>query len=228
MTETRIIKAAELRSSGKQIFGLAAPYNVRATIKAKGGKFLETISRGAFDRVLRSKPDVLCLFNHNPDHVLGRTSAGTLRLDAGNRGLSFECDLPDSQFARELHQSIERRDIAGNSFGFTLDQGDDEWSEDYDEERSRTVLRTIHNVKTLVDVSPVTAPAYTGTELAARCQLISAEVRSQLARFPRTKPSDFVLLRDQLREVVYWEDRMAELRAPAAVVARRKNLLNQV
>ena len=228
MTETRIIKAAELRSSGKQIFGLAAPYNVRTTIKAKGGKFMETIQRGAFDRVLRSKPDVLCLFNHNPDYVLGRTSAGTLRLDAGNRGLSFECDLPDSQFARELHQSIERRDIAGNSFGFTLEQGDDSWDEDYDEERSRVVLRTIRNVATLVDVSPVTAPAYKGTELSARCQLISAEVRSQLARFPRTKPSDFELLRDQLREVAYWEDRMAELRAPASVVARRKNLLNQV
>jgi HK97 family phage prohead protease len=228
MTETRIIKAAELRSSGKQIYGLAAPYNVRTTIRAKGGKFLETIKRGAFDRVLRSKPDVLCLFNHNPDYVLGRTSAGTLRLDSSNRGLEFECDLPDSQMARELHQSIERRDIAGNSFGFTLEAGDDSFDEDYDEDRNRTVLRTIRNVATLVDVSPVTSPAYQGTELAARCQLISAEVRSQLARFPRTKPSDFELLRDQLREVAYWDSKMDELRAPAAVTARRRNLLNQV
>ena len=83
---------------------------------------------------------------------------GYLAASADNRGLSFECDLPDSQFARELHQSIERRDIAGNSFGFLLDEGDDEWTEDYDEERSRIVLRTIHNFKTLIDVCPVTAP----------------------------------------------------------------------
>lgn len=223
--ETRFIKATELRAVGpRQIAGLAAPYGVRAKLKG----FQETIARGAFDRILRSKPDVVCLFNHNADCVLGRTSAGTLRLSTDSRGLNFECNLPNTQAARDLHESIQRRDIAGNSFAFNLDQGDDEWSEDYDEDRSRVVLRTIRNFSQLVDVSPVTHPAYAGTELAARCEHVSAEVRSQLLRrgvvVPVKSDSDrrFAEFLKQLDK--NYEDHLAK----QAVIARRRNLLNQI
>ena len=226
--ETRFISTAEVRSIGnRKIGGLAAPYGSRAKLK----HFQETIAPGAFDRILRSNPDTVCLFNHNPDNVMGRTSSGTLRLFADGRGLNYECDLPNTQAARDLHESIQRGDIAGNSFGFLLGDGDDEWSEDYDEDRSkgRVILRTIRNFKTLQDVSPVTHPAYSGTELSARCEHIPAEVRSQLqrlgAKVPATVPSDFELLRDQLREVTYWENK---LNAPKVIVARRRNLLSQV
>ena len=223
--ETRFIKA-EVRSTGpRQIGGLAAPYGVRAKLKG----FQETIKRGAFDRIVRSNPDVVCLFNHNPDCVLGRTSSGTMRIFADARGLHYECDLPNTQAGRDLHESIKRGDIAGNSFAFLLGDQDDEWSEEYDDEtRSRVVLRSIRNFKTLKDISPVTYPAYEGTELTARCEFIPAEVRSRMASaLPKVKvrPSDNVLLADVLREVAYWKEKTE---APAKVVARRKNLLNQV
>lgn len=221
--ETRSL-ATEVRSAGpKRIAGRAASYGSRATIKTKdGSSFQETIKRGAFDRILASNPDVVCLFNHNSDHVLGRTSAGTLRLSADDMGLAFECDLPDSQYARDLHESIQRRDIAGCSFGFLLDPDDDEWDLE-----GRTIVRSIKNFSKLIDVSPVTHPAYNDTSVSARY----AEVRSQLAQqltSGRVRPSDYDLLRDQLREVTYWEHKMAEIQAPARVTARRKNLLSQV
>ena len=233
MTETRFIQATELRSiSPRQIGGLAAPYNVRAKVNTKDGRtFFETIRPGAFEKVLRSKPDVVCTFNHNPDYVLGRTNSGTLRLSTDKRGLNFTCDLPDTQFARELHQSIQRQDIAGNSFQFALGPDDADYTDEFDEEtRSRCVLRSIQNFSRLIDVSPVTHPAYAGTELSARCVEVSAECRSQLERrgIVIPIPSDYDLLRAQLAEVKFHEDRIAQLRAPARVKARRKFVLEQI
>ena len=233
MTETRFIQATELRSiSPRQIGGLAAPYNVRAKVNTKDGRtFFETIRPGAFEKVLRSKPDVVCTFNHNPDYVLGRSTSGTLRLSTDKRGLNFTCDLPDTQFARELHQSIQRQDIAGNSFQFALGPDDADYSEDY-ADGERSVLRSIRNFTRLIDVSPVTHPAYEGTNLSARCAELTAECRSQLERrgivLPATRPCDYDLLRDVLREVAFHEHRINELRAPARVKARRKFLLDQI
>jgi hypothetical protein len=204
--ETRLIMATEVRATGpKRISGLAASYGSRAKLPG----FQETIARGAFDRILRTNPDVVCLFNHDPNCVLGRTSSGTLRLAATNKGLDFECDLPNTTSARDLRESIQRKDIAGCSFAFNLGEGDDEFSEDCDDEdrSKRIVLRTIRNFSQLLDVSPVTYPAYANTALAARFEQVPAELRSRLLS----------------RGIV-----LPDLGNDARIIARRKNLLSQV
>jgi uncharacterized protein len=220
--ETRFTSATEVRSAGpKRIAGRAASYGSRAEIKTKdGSSFQETIKRGAFDRILASNPDVVCLFNHNSDHVLGRTSAGTLRLEADDQGLDFECDLPNSQYARDLHESIQRRDIAGCSFAFLLDPDDDEW-----EQEGRTIVRSIKNFKQLIDVSCVTHPAYNDTSISARYSqhVLNGETRDRLLARGIILGS---MIHPTLRKgfkVVFQSDKDA-----AAVVARRKNLLSQM
>lgn len=45
----------------------------------------ERIHRGAFANTL--KRDIVCAFNHSLERILGRTTAGTLRLSVDNRGL---------------------------------------------------------------------------------------------------------------------------------------------
>src|SRR5574343_240132 len=47
---------------------------------------LERILPGAFDRAIR-EDDVRGLFNHDQNHLLGRTSAGTMRLSVDSIGL---------------------------------------------------------------------------------------------------------------------------------------------
>ncbi len=90
--ETRICKGfvfGKLQVRGKseqpQLGGYAAKYGVRSHVIAN--QFREYINPGAFDRVLRSKPDVVALINHNANHVLGRTASGTLRLHSDTIGL---------------------------------------------------------------------------------------------------------------------------------------------
>jgi HK97 family phage prohead protease len=147
----------ERRADGApQLVGHAAVFN--STSEDLGG-FREIVAPGAFAQTI-TEDDIRALFNHDPNHVLGRNRAGTLRLREDNRGLAFEIDLPDTQTARDLAASIERGDISGNSFGFnTLE---DRW------ERLETgELRTLIRVR-LFDVSPVTYPAYSQTDVALR------------------------------------------------------------
>jgi HK97 family phage prohead protease len=164
---------SELRTSnnGKTISGYAARYDVAATLPG----FQERIAKGAFDSILATNPDCVCLFNHDANHVLGRTTSGTLTLRADNKGLFYTCNLPDTQVARDLHQSIQRQDISGCSFAFTLGEDDQEWAN-----TGGVAVRTIRSFSSLQDVSPVTYPCYDGTSVAARGLVLGAEVRSRV------------------------------------------------
>lgn len=116
------------------------------------GGFRERIAPGAFDSVLQD--DVRALFNHKEDHILGRTSSGTLRLSVDQAGLGYEIDMPDTMIARDLMTSLQRRDITQSSFGFTVQE--DDWKDD----PLQGVVRTVIKIRRLYDVSPVTYPAY--------------------------------------------------------------------
>lgn len=128
--------------------------------------FREKVHRRAFTKTLQ-EADVRALLNHNPDPVLGRNKAGTLKLRVDHTGLRATATLPDTQWARDLLVSVERGDITGGSFGFRV--LDDKWTPD-DEYGYIRELREVQ----LFDVSLVTYPAYPGTDG-------SAAVRSALA-----------------------------------------------
>ena len=116
--EVRFLAKAEVRAKddgAKVITGYAAMFN--SPSQDLGG-FIEVIKPGAFTKSLANGADVRCLFNHSEDMILGRTTAGTLRLIEDNVGLRFECDLPDTSYANDLHTSIKRGDINQCSFGF--------------------------------------------------------------------------------------------------------------
>ena len=120
-----------------------------------GERFVERIMPGAFDATLVSDAEVVALFNHDPSLLLGRRSAGTLRLSVDKRGLRYEIDQGETQISRDVAAMQERRDVIGSSFGFLVD---DETSR----QEGKTFVREINSV-TLRDVGPVTFPAYSGT-----------------------------------------------------------------
>src|SRR5690348_4112068 len=99
--ETRIFNTqAQLRSVGdgksRRIGGYAAKYRITSNpIPSRdGGKFIEMLEHGAFNDALASRDlDCVCLQQHDPQKVLGRTKSGTLRLSSDEIGLKFECDL---------------------------------------------------------------------------------------------------------------------------------------
>lgn len=147
------VRAAE--DKPRQIVGHAAVFDTITDL----GWFKERVAKGAFAETI-TKDDVRALFNHNPDYVLGRNKAGTLRLSEDDKGLYFEVDLPDTQFANDLYTSIQRGDISQCSFGFVV--LDAAW-ETIDGDDVRTLKRV-----QLWDVSPVTYPAYPTTDASVR------------------------------------------------------------
>jgi HK97 family phage prohead protease len=129
---------------------------------------VEQIAAGAFRGILKTNPDVVFTYNHNADTVLGRTKSGTLRLTEDGNGLAFECDLPDTTLANDLHASVLRGDISSCSFAFSAAPDDSDWSDEYVEGRS-VAVRTIKNFAGLFDISAVVRPAYpNGTSVQAR------------------------------------------------------------
>lgn len=143
----------------RKLVGHAAVFGQLATI---GGTY-ERVADGAFDQVLANPDtDVRALINHDARYLLGRQSAGTLRLATDREGLRFEVDLPDTSYANDLRELASRGDLTGASFGFVPGEVDRDRAPD-----GRQVL-THRSVAQLVDVSPVTFPAYDGASVALR------------------------------------------------------------
>jgi len=154
----------ETRADGSMVLrGHAALYDTPTDI---GGMFTEVIQRGAFDGALQRGDDVRALLNHDPNMVLGRTKAGTLRLWLDDRGLAYEVDLDaENDVSRRVWRMVQRGDVSQSSFAFTVPAG----GAKFEPAASREVLprRVITNVE-LYDVSPVTYPAYAETTVSAR------------------------------------------------------------
>jgi len=215
--EVRTFKGASLRAEGDgtdtplRLTGYAAKFNSSTLInKGAANQFRETIAPTAFARALREKADVRMLRNHDANYILGRTKSGTLRLSTDNVGLLFECNLPNTQDARDLHTVISRGDLDQCSFGFKA--VDDSWgdSDDYDENGARIPLRTLRDVD-LFDVSAVTYPAYEDTSVSARALETVAARRGNQRVIPakvdwRQLEEQVVLLRHAINQKRIWGD----------------------
>ncbi len=114
-------------------------------------------------------------YNHDDNHLLGTSEAGTLRLEIDGTGLRYDVDLPDTSSGRDVRELAKRGDVRFSSFAFrTID---DEW----DLTPEGFPMRTLLAVQ-LVDVAPVNNPAYRDTStglrsLAEHLHLDLAQVR---------------------------------------------------
>ena len=146
--EQREFRMESAEQNGNTIRGYAAVYN--SDSEWMGG-FYEQIATGAFDGVMDN--DVRAYFNHDENLLLGRVSSGTLRISTDKRGLFYEVDLPNTTYANDLAELMKRGDVNQSSFAFLIEK--DRW-----EQRDGTTYRIIEKVSRLLDVSPVSQPAY--------------------------------------------------------------------
>ena len=148
-------RKAEMRANDDEMVveGYAAVFDSVTDI----GPFQERIAQGAFSDVLED--DVRLLINH--DGVpLARTSNGTLELSQDDTGLFYRASLSNTQAGKDLYEMIKRGDIDQSSFAFTIKE----------ESRDADDVRVIDKVGRLLDVSPVTYPAYQAASVYARAE----------------------------------------------------------
>ena len=113
---------------------------------------LEKIAKNAFEHSANTD-DIRCLFNHDPNLVIGRTTSGTLKLKKQDDGIYFHVRPPGTEWSRNLIESVKRGNITQCSFGFTVDD------EIFTPSSNGNICRTIRDSK-LFDVSIVTYPEY--------------------------------------------------------------------
>ena len=134
----------------------------------------EILSKGAFENTLNN--DIRALWNHNTQYVLGRNTNGSLELRTDDKGLFGVIKLPNTQYAQDLYQLVQRGDIDQASFGFNI------LDEDLEELASGGYRWRINKID-LHEISVVTFPAYENTSVQAR----SKEVEKIAAKKSRRK-----------------------------------------
>lgn len=160
------IRASKDEKEHGIIEGRAIIYNSRTDL----GYFDEIIAQDALKKT--DLKDVRFLVNHNTDMIpLARSrnnnDNSTMQLIVDDEGLRIrvKLDVENNSDARNLYSAIERGDITGMSFMFTV-RGQEWKDEDTDHP-----TRIIKDIAQVFEVSAVTFPAYEETEINARCKV---------------------------------------------------------
>lgn len=158
------VRAEQDEQHGNIITGRPVVYARETDIN---GWFSEIIEPGALDGTDLS--DVRFLVNHDLSKIpLARSrnnnENSTMQLSVDSEGLSIRVtlDTENNSEARALYSAVQRGDISGMSFMFSID------TERWEDEQSDYPKRHIEKIASIVEVSAVTFPAYTDTEIDAR------------------------------------------------------------
>jgi HK97 family phage prohead protease len=157
------------------------------------GWYREIIERGALDGC--DMTDVRFLVNHDTKMIpLARSRRNngnsTMQLSTDYDGLNMDyvaLDVEKNATASELYSAVERGDISGMSFMFTIDG--DEW----ENLESNYPTRKIKRIGKVIEVSAVTFPAYEQTTISARSKEVLDNARAALEnarKIERSKSSE--------------------------------------
>lgn len=179
------VRAEQNENGEKIITGRPIVYNSRTNM----GDFDEVIDNGALDGA--DLTDVRFLVNHNISMIpLARSRRNngnsTMKMTADLMGLLLDfvkLDVENNMDARALYSAVQRGDITGMSFMFSIDE------EEWENLESDHPTRHIKKIGSVVEVSAVTFPAYEATEINARSKEALDNARSALesARQQRAK-----------------------------------------
>jgi len=122
------------------------------------GGFVEYVERGAFSRSLKSRNDVMLLWNHDAGQPLASTRSGTMKLTEDEVGLRVEARLPMTTLGKDLSVLLREKIVGKMSFGFNVIK--DSWNSEGTERRLKSVR--------LFETSLVVWPAYPQTEATVR------------------------------------------------------------
>lgn len=168
-------------AESRWVVGYAAKFGVNSLDL---GDFQERIHPDAFgivsERRGRKKPlETRALWNHDANFPLARYP-GTLKLSVDEVGLRYEFPVPDTTYGRDIAANIEAGIVRGSSFSFQIAPGGESWS--IEEGRS---IRTVTKIDSLIDVGPVTFPAYPDADATVAKRSYDAFMRSQFANRER-------------------------------------------
>lgn len=131
------------------------------------GEIRETILPTALNET--NLNGVYLFVGHNADNVLGKVGAN-MRVEVDETGLFFECELPNTQLARDRYNLVESGIVDGMSFGFRCS----------DQVNDATKTRTITKIDELFEITITPFPAYKEASIVAKREKDLAEEKTRL------------------------------------------------
>ena len=153
--ETRTLNSMSVTDTGK-VWGYAVVFDKPSHDL---GGFIEYVDRRALDNCDMS--GCVAMWNHKHDQPLASVANGTLNLTVDDIGLRYEFEPIQTSYGKDVKMLIESGEVRGSSFGFIANK--DKW-----ERRDGQNVRTLTDISVMIDVSPVTKPAYPDTTVAMR------------------------------------------------------------
>ena len=167
-------RAEEDPERGSVLIGRPIVYESKTDI---GGWFSETIARGALNKT--DLTDVRFLVNHDTSKIpLARsrknTENSTMRLTVDDDGMAIRVvlDTENNSEARNLYSAVQRGDVSGMSFMFSVN------GQEWEDLESDYPHRRITDIGSVVEVSAVTFPAYDSTYIDARDKSVLDNARN--------------------------------------------------
>lgn len=164
--ELRIYKneALEIRSSEGEpsvVSGFGVIYD--REIELFPG-YMEKIRAGSLRKSINSGSEIKSFFNHDSGYVLATTKSNPpLAIMDTDKGLRFEAPIPPTSYGKDLEINLERKNVKGASFAFTIDKDGDILTRDEKGVYHREVISA-----QLFEVGPVTNPAYPQAKVGLR------------------------------------------------------------
>ena len=192
MKEIRVaeIRANEPTADGEKaliLSGRPVVYDTPTRINDISGSYIEIIERGALDNA--DLHDVRLLVGHDTSNIPLARTPKTMKLNIDEDGLTFEAVLPDTEAGREAYQAVERGDLRGLSYAFTVPEGGDS----YDPESN---TRTINRIAKVYECSLTAFPAYESTTVSAE----SRDSRLRLCGLMAKRQAAKILINQIMKE----------------------------
>lgn len=171
-------------------------------------KFVEKITRGAFQNALDENKSIDFLCEHDKNKILATTQNGSLQLFEDEQGLKMRARIIPTSYGKDTYELLKSGVMSNMSFGFKV--VNDKWTK-----RSNGVFERVVDKLKLYEVSAVRNPAYPKTAISARgLELVEDvdipdEVRDEQQEqnnetLPTQEPS--VQLPDEPQQLIKQED----------------------
>lgn len=156
------VRTDEKEDGAMILKGMPIVYDEATRINDRSGSFNEIIKRGALSGV--NLNDTHLFYNHDTKKVPLARAPKTMQLRDTEKGLELIAELPNTPEAKSVYTAVERGDLDGMSFAFTLDKDGSQY-----DVKSNT--RTISKFNKILECSIVPYPAYQSTSIEARAQI---------------------------------------------------------
>lgn len=193
------VRAEENDDYGHFLSGCPIVFGQRTDLwSPKVGNYTEVIDQGALDET--DLKDVRFLVNHNTDMIpLARSrnnnENSTMYMQVTEDGMTIRVNLDTERNAdaRSLYSAVERGDISGMSFMFTVDK--DNW----EDAKADRPVRHVRSIGRVMEVSAVTFPAYSQTSIQTRGLSDALDSAAESLESERARLAELELAKEKLK-----------------------------